>query len=320
MARKKDTKKQRTKSEKSPPDQAAPIPEIVSKQDVQEELIQFTSVQIGYLKLPSKNQLKKFKVPETDMTVNGNTINFNSKLPGATASDLTLTMNQDSVIIMCKNKKVAYYTEIKLSDQIIPQSAVAKFGNETLSLKVLKLDSNNAPWDGIVQINNLSKELKEMKDKHTTFQQQYHGLQLEYQNLLVKSKKEVESKIDAYKISVIENLLINIDNFERALESTTKIKNKNNEQILVGINLILNELRNMILEEGVQEIVSEGMLLDPHQHEVLDYEETVKVPENTVVKVYQKGYRYKDRVLRPSRVKIAISPKQKMKKKSKLEK
>jgi molecular chaperone GrpE len=71
----------------------------------------------------------------------------------------------------------------------------------------------------------------------------------------------------------------------------------------------------MIMEEGVEEIVSEGMLFDPHQHEVLDCEETEKVTENSILKVYQKGYRYKNRIIRPSKVKIAIPPKPEKKKK-----
>ncbi len=280
-----------------------------------EEIILFTTLQKGDLKIPTEKQLHQYKVPETDLIVNENAINLTSKLSGATASDITISLNQDTLTILGKNKKIAYYTEIKLSDHIIPQSAVAKFENGILYINALKLNGTSPPWEGIAQLQSLSTELKDIKERHAKFQQQYHTIQLDYQNLLIKSKKEVEEKIDAYKISVIEKLLKNIDNFERALESISKAKNKNNEQILVGINLILNELRNIITEEHVNEIASEGMLLDPHQHEVLDYEETDKYPENTILKVYQKGYRYKDRVLRPSKVRITISPKQKKKKK-----
>ena len=101
------------------------------------------------------------------------------------------------------------------------------------------------------------------------------------------------------------------------MTSTEKLENKQNEQILVGINLILTELKNIIKEECVSEIPGEGGLLDPMQHEVLDYEETEKYPENTILKVYQKGYKYKSCVLRPAKVRVAIPPKPKSKKKRK---
>ncbi len=283
--------------------------------DQKGEIIHFTSVQKGELNIPTKKKLEKFKVPETDLTTDDNSINITTKLPETSALDLQLSLTPDSLVLLSQNKKVAYYTEIKLPEQVIPQSVIAKFENETLHLNVLKLKDKLAPWDGLTQLGNLNKELEVIKDKHMKFQQQFHTLQLDYQNLLVKGKKEVEDRIDNFKLLVLEKVLKNIDNFELALASANKTKNKDNEQILVGINLILNELRNMIIEEGVNEIPSKGMLLDPHLHEVLDCEETDKLPENTILKVYQKGYKYKDRVLRPSKVKIAIPHKQKQKEK-----
>jgi len=282
-----------------------------------EELIQFTSLKKGELKIPTKNQLKKFKVPELEVTINETTVNLNAKLIGAKASDIMLSLSSDSLVVLCENKKVAYYTEIKLPENIIPQSAVAKFYNGNLNMTILKTNGSKIPWEGLKQIEKLQKELKDNKERHAKLQQQYHGIQLDYQNLLVKSKKEVEGKIDAYKISVIERLLKNIDNFELALESTLKNKNKNNEQIIKGINLFLNELRSMISEENVTEVAGEGLLFDPHMHEVLDCEETEKYPENTILKVYQKGYKYKDRVIRPAKVRIATSTKAKKKNKGK---
>jgi molecular chaperone GrpE len=131
----------------------------------------------------------------------------------------------------------------------------------------------------------------------------------------VKSKKDIETKIDAYKISVIEKILLNIEHFEMALASITNSNNKQNEQIMVGINLILNDLRNLIKEENVTEVMGEGGLLDPCIHEVLDFEETDKYPENTILKVYRKGYKYKDCVIRPAKVKVSVpsGPKSKSK-------
>jgi len=293
MPEKKGAKEQNKPNIPDKQESTTPVDSMIAK----EELIQFTSLKKGEPKIPTKNQLKKFKVPETEIAINETTINLNAKLTGAKASDIMLSLTSDSLVVFCENKKIAYYTEIKLPENIIPQSAMAKFSDGNLSMTILKTDGSMIPWEGFEQIQRLQKELKDTKERHAKLQQQYHGIQLDYQNLLVKSKKEVEGKIDAYKISVIEKLLKNIDNFELALESTSKNKNINNEQIIRGINLFLNELRSMISEENVSEVASEGLLFDPHIHEVLDCEETEKYPENTILKVYQKGYKYKDRVI-----------------------
>ena len=290
------------------------------EQDVRAEYIQFTNLQKGDLKIPSKGQLNKYKIPETDLAIDQNTLNLTAKLPDTRSDELTLSLTNDSLIILSNNKKNAYFTEIKFPELIIPQSAVAKLEFGTLHLNVVKNQNSPEPWDGLLQIERiqeLQKDANEAKERLSQFQKQYHTIQQEYQGLLVRSKKEIENKVDSYKILVIEKLLKNIDNFELALQSATNDKGKkeNSEQIIVGITLILNELRNMIKDEGVNEIASEGCLLDPLQHEVLDCEETDKYPENTILKVYQKGYKYKSRVIRPSKVRVSIPLKSAKKKK-----
>ena len=315
---KKRSKTKQTGSSGAPeqqPDQAA----AAIKPTALDEFIQFTSVQKGELKIPNKSQLSKFKVPETDLMIDDTTLNLTAKLPGTTVHDLKLSLNQDSLIILSNNKQAAYYTEIKLPEEVIPQSAVAKFNNGTLNLNTTKLSVYPEPWDELTHLSQLHREVKESEDKLSQSQKQFYAIQQDYQNLLVRSKKEVEDRIDAYKVSVIEKLIKNIDHFELALGSASKNTNqtKNNDQILVGINLILNELKNMIKEEGVSEITGDGLLLDPLQHEVLDCEESDKYPENTILKVHQKGYKYKSWVIRPSKVKVSIQPKYKKKGKPK---
>ena len=278
------------------------------------ELIHFTNIRKGSIKPPTKSQLKKYKVPEIDLTIDENKINMTANLSGASLSDITFSINQNSLVVLSNNKKTPYYTDIKIQDLIIPQSAVANFRDGTLIVTVQK-SNGSEPWKGITQMQAVNKELLETKSRLTKLQEQYHAIQLDYQNLLVKSKKDIDNKVDTYKISVIEKLLKNIDNFNLALNSTLKMKNKDNEQIILGINLILNELVNMIKEEGVTEIQTKGLLLDPTLHEVMDCIKTDKHPENTILEEFQKGYRYKDKVLRPSKVKVAIAPKEKQKKK-----
>jgi molecular chaperone GrpE len=268
--------------------------------------IQFTNITKGELKTPNKKQLENFKIPNTDLIINESNIEITTDLEGTTNKDLSLSLNQESLTILCKNKKIGYYLEMKLPEKIIPQSAVAIFEVGKLSVKIAKHLNSDEPWVDLVEVGQLEANLQDSKDRLIQVQKQYHSIQQEYQNLLVKSSKDIENRIDSYKISVIEKILQNIDNFELALESTSKIKNKHNEQILLGINLILNDLKNLVKEENVTEVPGEGGILDPTQHEVLECEDSEKYPENTILKVFKKGYKYKDRVIRPAKVRVSI--------------
>ena len=293
--------------------------EEITKQETntQEEYLDFTTLHKGEVKIPSKKQLEKYQVPKTDMEIDRNTLKISTQLDNINSTDISLSLTKDSLIILATNKSAAYYTEIKLSDPVIPQSAVAKLKNGILQVTIQKQTSETIEqyWANLERLNELQNNLKSSKERLDQVQRQYHNIQQEYQNLLVKSKKEIESKVDNYKISLIDRLLKNIDNFELAMKSIEKVKNQQNEQILIGIKLILNDLKNIIKEECVSEIPGEGGILDPMQHEVLDYEETDKYPENTILQVHQKGYKYKNCVLRPAKVKVAVPPTPKLKSK-----
>ncbi|WP_455391760.1 nucleotide exchange factor GrpE [[Eubacterium] cellulosolvens] len=318
VQRKKTDSKKQTQNKRSVPEHK-PTLDSPSSAEQDEQFIQFTSVQKGEFKLPTKSQLAKYKIPETDLAISERSMNLIAKLPGASPNDLILWLNEDTVQILSNGKQNAYFTEIKLPDKIIPQATVAKFENGILNLYITKLTQPTVPWDGLAELERLRSELVESKDKLSQLQKQYYAIQQDYQNLLVKSKKQVEEKIDAFKILVLEKILRNIDNFEMALDSISKSKdkNKNSEQLIVGVNLILNELRSILIEEGVTEIGGIGLILDPLQHEVLDCEESNTYPENTILEVYQKGYKYKNRVIRPSKVRVAVQLKPKKKGKSK---
>ena len=284
----------------------------MNTQNIESETILFTGLQYGNFTKPTKTTASKFKVPETEVKVGNNEFEIIANLPGCKIERLELSIDTKSVNIKCPTKNSGYYTELNLPEEIIPQSSIAKFSNDTLKLKISKRNENMI-WKGLEEQDILTTTLKETKERLSKFQEQFHAIQLEYQNLLVKNKKEVENRIDNFKITVIEKVIKNIDNFKLALKSSENRKNKDTEQILVGLRLILNELNNLLKEEGVEEIPTKGLLLDPHLHEVVDCTETDKYPEDTILDVLQKGYRFKTRVIRPSKVRVAIAPKVKRK-------
>jgi molecular chaperone GrpE len=90
-----------------------------------------------------------------------------------------------------------------------------------------------------------------------------------------------------------------LDNFERALENL-----ESDENLSQGVEMILNQFINLLKKYGVEEIDALGKKFDPKLHHGVSTEDTDE-EEDIVVEVFQKGYKLKDKVIRPSMVKIS---------------
>jgi molecular chaperone GrpE len=100
------------------------------------------------------------------------------------------------------------------------------------------------------------------------------------------------------------HLLPIVDSFEIALKNT-----ENREKFVDGVNLIYTQLYSMLESQGLRPIKAVGEKFDPYKHEVLIKEGSDK-PDGTVLDEMQKGYMFKDRVLRFSKVKVSEHKKQ----------
>ena len=105
---------------------------------------------------------------------------------------------------------------------------------------------------------------------------------------------------------LILKILPAIDNFERALDAAEQ--NHSYESLVEGVKLTLRQLHDIIEKEGVQPIQSVGEQFDPNVHEAVMRVETDDYPENTIVEEIQPGYVQNDKIIRPARVKVAVSP------------
>jgi molecular chaperone GrpE len=93
-----------------------------------------------------------------------------------------------------------------------------------------------------------------------------------------------------------------LDNLERAVEAS---RTGTEEQLREGVEIIQKQFRDVLTRLGLSEIETEGQPFDPHVHEAVGRVETDECPEGHVVEVLQKGYHFKDRLLRPSMVSVA---------------
>jgi molecular chaperone GrpE len=127
-------------------------------------------------------------------------------------------------------------------------------------------------------------------------------------------KKRTERDRDDTFSSQLGNLAIQIlpvlDNLNRAMESASDLtgeKTPDFQQFFDGIGLVEKQLKEILLEMGVQPINPVGELFDPHFHEAVATEETDKFPSNTVMDELLRGYLLGDKVIRPAMVKVSTT-------------
>ncbi len=144
--------------------------------------------------------------------------------------------------------------------------------------------------------------LEKLEQEKDEIYQKYLRLQAEYDNFRKRTQKEKEADRKYRSQSLITELLPIVDNFERALQ--TKVEEDSAKQFVEGINMVYRQLTDVLQKEGVEEIETTGVVFDPHLHQAVMQVEDDNYDSNIVVEELQKGYKLKDKVIRPAMVKV----------------
>src|SRR5256712_1062633 len=121
--------------------------------------------------------------------------------------------------------------------------------------------------------------------------------QADFENYKKRSAREKEDAVKYANSSLLERLVAIVDNFELGLEAARDESEQS--PIYSGMTLVLKQLRDFFAENGLQAIEAEGKKFDPNLHEAIAHEPS-RLSEGTVVRQTRRGYRFKDRLLRPS--------------------
>ncbi len=140
------------------------------------------------------------------------------------------------------------------------------------------------------------------KDKYDELYDKHLRLMAEYDNFKKRTQKEKEELGTFTVAATVEKLLPVIDNFERALDSLTdEEKNKFSE----GIEMVYRQMMEILDKLGVSEIEAVGCEFNPEIHNAVMHIDDEESEANTIVEQFMKGYKYKDKVIRYSMVKVA---------------
>jgi molecular chaperone GrpE len=124
-------------------------------------------------------------------------------------------------------------------------------------------------------------------------------------------KRAVREKQEAVKYaneSLLQKLLPVVDSLDMALAAAQTAGLDADQSLQAGVGMVFQQLKAVLTEAGLEEVNAVGKLFDPNLHEALSQQETPDVPEGHVVQQARKGYRLRDRLLRPASVVVAKQP------------
>lgn len=151
-----------------------------------------------------------------------------------------------------------------------------------------------------LELEQLRREVADYKDK-------YFRVLADAENARKRLQKERQELIQFAVQNVIADFLNPIDHLETALSFAEQASDEV-KHWAHGFQMILNQFKETLANNGAVLIKSEGMTFDPHLHEAIDMVETTDYAPGTVVSETLKGYRMGDRTIRPARVKVAKAP------------
>ncbi len=153
------------------------------------------------------------------------------------------------------------------------------------------------------EAERVSEEVEALRQKVAELEDKYLRALAELQNVRRRAEMEKAQQLEYANERLLRELLPVVDDLERALAHETDY-----ETLLQGVRMILDKLRSVLSAFGVEPIEAEGKPFDAYLHEAVERVETAEVEEGTIVEEVERGYKYKDRLLRPSRVKVAVAP------------
>ncbi|MGD9580001.1 MAG: nucleotide exchange factor GrpE [Vampirovibrionia bacterium] len=204
-----------------------------------------------------------------------------------------------------KNKDVSMQQE-SMDDSILNNPFYSK--KEDIPEAVPQNESVNVAEDVEAQADQVVKESNDAEKKKLVeelekLNSQYVRLAADFDNYRKRQDQERQDLVKYSSASLIKDLLPALDSFDKAFESFKDMDDP--EKFKESFNVIYRQMQESLSRMQVSKIKTAGELFDPNFHEAVMQEETTEFPDNAIMMELQCGYMVKDRVVRPSMVKVA---------------
>jgi molecular chaperone GrpE len=172
----------------------------------------------------------------------------------------------------------------------------------------LPASEDTSPQDpsatGVLPQASRGGELDKLKAERDTLVDRLARLQAEFENARKRASREQQEFREYALADAVKELLPTLDSFERALQTSAGDRT----EFRGGVELIYKQLQDALGKLGLRPIPAKGEPFDPHLHQAIEMVDTGEAEDHHVLDELQRGYKLKDRLLRPSMVRVARNP------------
>jgi len=168
-----------------------------------------------------------------------------------------------------------------------------------------KAEGEAVAIDSSSRASTEGSELQKLRVERDTLIDRLARLQAEFENARKRTAREQHDFREYAVADALKALLPILDSFERALQTSAADRS----EFRGGVELIYKQLQDALQKLGLRAIPAKGELFDPHLHEAIEMVDTTAATDHQILEELQRGYKLKDRLLRPSMVKVARNSK-----------
>jgi molecular chaperone GrpE len=176
----------------------------------------------------------------------------------------------------------------------------------------MRADSTTPENSASAETAELTPEaLENLKEKGAKADEHWERLlrtTADFDNFKKRAAREKQDAIKYANENLLQKLIPVLDNFDMAMSATQSTAGETQQSLQTGVAMILQQLRSAVQEAGLEEIDAAGKVFDPNLHEAVSQKETSDAPDGSVLQQLRKGYKLKDRLLRPATVVVAKAP------------
>ena len=156
-----------------------------------------------------------------------------------------------------------------------------------------------------------AEQLEELKQRAAKADEHWDRLlrtAADFENFKKRAAREKQDAIKYANETLMQKLIPVLESLDIALAAPPGTPPDTSASFQAGVNLICQQLKGVLAEAGLEELNAVGKPFDPHFHEAVSQQETPEMPEGHVVQQLRKGYKLRDRLLRPASVIVAKPP------------
>lgn len=186
-----------------------------------------------------------------------------------------------------------------------------KKNNAVLNNQPVQPEQASEPLVPVEPSTLTAEQLEELKQRAAKADESWDRLlrtTADFDNYKKRAAREKQDAIKFANENLLQKLIPVLDAFDMAVAATQNGQTEAVQSLQTGVNMVFQQLRTALLDAGLEEVDATGKTFDPNLHEAVSQQDTTEAPEGQVVQQLRKGYKLRDRLLRPATVIVARHP------------